>query len=116
LKLENVLFVGEELDERTVKIKGNRYSVSVPRDLRIKCTLISTYVYLSIYLSIYIHSLPVIDFGGATYENDPKKSTVVNTRQYRGPEVILEVGWSFPSDVWSAGCIIAEVTSFLLPY
>lgn len=55
LKLENVLFVGEELDERTVKIKGNRYSVSVPRDLRIKCTLISTYVYFSIYLSIFIH-------------------------------------------------------------
>ena len=51
----------------------------------------------------------MIDFGGATYDDDEKKSTIVNTRQYRGPEVILEIGWSFPSDIWSVGCIIAEV-------
>lgn len=50
----------------------------------------------------------VIDFGGATYNND-KKSSIVNTRQYRAPEVILGWGWSYPSDLWSAGCIIAEV-------
>lgn len=51
----------------------------------------------------------VIDFGGATYDNDPRKSRVINTRQYRGPEVILELGWSFPSDLWSVGCIIGEI-------
>lgn len=51
----------------------------------------------------------VIDFGGATYDDDAHKSTIVNTRQYRAPEVILEVGWSYPSDLWSAGCIIAEL-------
>lgn len=50
----------------------------------------------------------VIDFGGATYDNE-KKSSVVNTRQYRAPEVILELGWSMPSDLWSAGCILAEL-------
>ena len=42
----------------------------------------------------------MIDFGGATYDDDKKKSTIINTRQYRGPEVILEIGWSFPSDIW----------------
>jgi dual-specificity kinase/CDC-like kinase len=50
----------------------------------------------------------VIDFGGATYD-DEKKSTIINTRQYRGPEVILELGWSYPSDVWSVGCMIFEL-------
>jgi len=50
----------------------------------------------------------VIDFGGATYDNE-KKSSIVNTRQYRAPEVILGWGWSYPSDLWSAGCIIAEL-------
>jgi len=50
----------------------------------------------------------VIDFGGATYNNE-KKSSIVNTRQYRAPEVILGWGWSYPSDLWSAGCIIAEL-------
>jgi len=52
--------------------------------------------------------IKVIDFGGATYDNE-KKSSVVNTRQYRAPEVILGCGWSYPSDLWSAGCIIAEL-------
>lgn len=53
--------------------------------------------------------MSVIDFGGATYDNDPQKSRIVNTRQYRGPEVTLELGWSFPSDIWSVGCIIGEI-------
>jgi len=50
----------------------------------------------------------VIDFGGATYDKD-KKSCIVATRQYRAPEVLLEMGWSMPSDMWSAGCILAEL-------
>lgn len=52
--------------------------------------------------------IKVIDFGGATYD-DEKKSSVVNTRQYRAPEVILNTGWSMPSDIWSLGCILAEL-------
>jgi serine/threonine protein kinase len=54
----------------------------------------------------------VIDFGGATYDNDHAKSKIINTRQYRGPEVTLELGWSYPSDLWSIGCVIGEVNSF----
>lgn len=50
----------------------------------------------------------VIDFGGSTYDNE-RKASIVNTRQYRAPEVILDLGWSFPSDGWSAGCIAAEL-------
>jgi dual-specificity kinase/CDC-like kinase len=53
-------------------------------------------------------SIKLIDFGGATYEHE-HKSSVVNTRQYRAPEVILGLGWSFPSDIWSVGCILAEL-------
>jgi dual-specificity kinase/CDC-like kinase len=52
--------------------------------------------------------IKVIDFGGACYDND-KKSSLINTRQYRAPEVILGTGWSMPSDMWSAGCILAEL-------
>ncbi|CAB9530250.1 Probable dual specificity protein kinase madd-3 [Seminavis robusta] len=53
-------------------------------------------------------AIKIIDFGGATYD-DEKKSSVVNTRQYRAPEVILSCGWSMPSDLWSVGCILAEL-------
>jgi serine/threonine protein kinase len=50
----------------------------------------------------------VIDFGGATYDWE-HKSSIINTRQYRAPEVILGLGWSTPSDVWSLGCILMEL-------
>lgn len=52
--------------------------------------------------------IKVIDFGGACY-NDEKKSSIINTRQFRAPEVILQTGWSMPSDMWSLGCILAEL-------
>lgn len=50
----------------------------------------------------------LIDFGNATYE-DEHHSSVINTRQYRGPEVILALGWNERSDVWSLGCILMEL-------
>eukprot|EP00981_Chlorochromonas_danica_P002530 scaffold487_cov178-Ochromonas_danica.AAC.18 len=87
LKLENVLFVSSTLEARTIMIHGERKEIVVPVNPRIK----------------------LIDFGGATYENDEERSRIINTRQYRSPEVLLELEWSYPSDIWSAACIIAEV-------
>ncbi|CAG0889995.1 unnamed protein product [Darwinula stevensoni] len=52
----------------------------------------------------------LIDFGSATFDDD-HHSTVVSTRHYRAPEVILELGWSQPCDVWSIGCIVFELYS-----
>ncbi|CAI0547517.1 unnamed protein product [Linum tenue] len=34
---------------------------------------------------------------------------IVSTRHYRAPEVILGLGWSYPCDVWSIGCILVEL-------
>ncbi|XP_055067641.2 dual specificity protein kinase CLK2b isoform X1 [Misgurnus anguillicaudatus] len=52
----------------------------------------------------------VVDFGSATFDHE-HHSTVVSTRHYRAPEVILELGWSQPCDVWSIGCILFEYYS-----
>ena len=49
----------------------------------------------------------MIDFGSATFD-DEYHSSVVSTRHYRAPEIILNLGWSFPCDIWSIGCIIVE--------
>jgi dual-specificity kinase len=49
----------------------------------------------------------LIDFGSATFE-DEYHSSVVSTRHYRAPEIILNLGWSFPCDIWSIGCILVE--------
>jgi CDC-like kinase len=50
----------------------------------------------------------LIDFGSATFDHE-HHSTIVSTRHYRAPEVILELGWSQECDVWSVGCIIFEL-------
>ncbi|XP_065652126.1 dual specificity protein kinase CLK2 isoform X2 [Hydra vulgaris] len=57
-----------------------------------------------------LHSseMRLIDFGSATFDHE-HHSTVVSTRHYRAPEVVLELGWSQPCDIWSCGCIIYEV-------
>jgi len=52
--------------------------------------------------------IALIDFGSATFENQ-YHTTVVSTRHYRAPEVILGLGWSYPCDVWSVGCILVEL-------
>ncbi|KAF8820123.1 putative cell-cycle-associated protein kinase CLK [Cardiosporidium cionae] len=50
----------------------------------------------------------LIDFGSATFE-DEHHSAIINTRQYRAPEVIFGLGWDMSSDVWSLGCILMEL-------
>lgn len=53
----------------------------------------------------------LIDFGGATRIASPQElhDGTISTRQYRAPEVLLDTGWSFPADIWSAGCILMEL-------
>jgi serine/threonine protein kinase len=53
-------------------------------------------------------AVKLIDFGGATYEHE-HHSEVVCTRQYRPPEVTLGMHWGCAVDLWSAGCILAEL-------
>ena len=53
-------------------------------------------------------SVKLIDFGSAVkYEKGC--SALINTRQYRAPEVVLGLEWDERSDVWSLGCVFAEL-------
>ncbi|CAI9289062.1 unnamed protein product [Lactuca saligna] len=52
--------------------------------------------------------IKLIDFGSTAYDNQ-KHSSIVSTRHYRAPEVILGIGWSYPCDMWSIGCILVEL-------
>ncbi|ODV78296.1 serine/threonine protein kinase [Suhomyces tanzawaensis NRRL Y-17324] len=61
------------------------------------------------YLKILKNPLiQVIDFGSAIF-NDEYHSLIVSTRHYRAPEIVLGIGWSFPCDMWSIGCILVEL-------
>merc|ERR1719377_339455 len=62
------------------------------------------------YMRPVTSAIKIIDFGNATYEEEQHTSTI-NTRQYRGPEVLLSCGWNELSDQWSIGCILMELYS-----
>ncbi|XP_058799513.1 serine/threonine-protein kinase PRP4 homolog [Phymastichus coffea] len=84
LKPENILFVDSDYDVV--------YNSKKRRDVRrVKRT-----------------DIRLIDFGSATFDHE-HHSTIVSTRHYRAPEVILELGWAQPCDVWSIGCILFEL-------
>ncbi|KAJ8378628.1 hypothetical protein AAFF_G00238400 [Aldrovandia affinis] len=83
LKPENILFVNSDFTMT--------FNVEKKRDERaVKSTAVR-----------------LVDFGSATFDHE-HHSTIVSTRHYRAPEVILELGWSQPCDVWSIGCIVFE--------
>lgn len=83
LKPENILFVDSNYDIK--------YNFKLKRDERTLKSL----------------DVKVVDFGNATYDHEHHTS-VVSTRHYRAPEVILELGWNQACDVWSLGCIMIE--------
>ncbi|XP_027354554.1 serine/threonine-protein kinase AFC3 isoform X2 [Abrus precatorius] len=55
-------------------------------------------------------AIKLIDFGSTAFDNQ-NHSSIVSTRHYRAPEIILGLGWSYPCDLWSVGCILIELCS-----
>ena len=63
----------------------------------------------NILLAHPMHSeIKVIDFGSSCFENE-KVYTYIQSRFYRSPEVILGMSYGMPIDMWSLGCILAEL-------
>ncbi|TFB07342.1 Dual specificity protein kinase pom1 [Trichoderma ghanense] len=52
--------------------------------------------------------IKVIDFGSSCFESE-KVYTYIQSRFYRSPEVILGMTYGLPIDMWSVGCILAEL-------
>ncbi|XP_010912940.1 serine/threonine-protein kinase AFC2-like isoform X1 [Elaeis guineensis] len=94
LKPENILLVSPEY----IKVPDYKVSISPPKDGSFFRLLPKS------------SAIKVIDFGSTTYDHQDHRY-VVSTRHYRAPEVILGLGWSYPCDIWSIGCIIVELCS-----
>ncbi|CAL1607956.1 unnamed protein product [Knipowitschia caucasica] len=52
--------------------------------------------------------IKVIDFGSSCFEHQ-RVYTYIQSRFYRAPEVILGARYGLPIDMWSFGCILAEL-------
>ncbi|EXJ87280.1 CMGC/CLK protein kinase [Capronia epimyces CBS 606.96] len=94
LKPENILLVHNAYQTFTYNRTIPSSSHTISRTARQRRVLLDSEIRL-------------IDFGSATFD-DEYHSSVVSTRHYRAPEIILQLGWSFPCDIWSIGCIIVE--------
>ncbi|KAI8614786.1 kinase-like domain-containing protein, partial [Chytriomyces sp. MP71] len=55
-----------------------------------------------------LYKVKVIDFGSSCYEHE-RIYTYIQSRFYRSPEVILGIGYTVAIDMWSFGCILAEL-------
>lgn len=55
-------------------------------------------------------TLKVLDFGLArNFDVNARMTPYIVTRYYRAPEVILQMGYKPNVDIWSVGCIFAEM-------
>lgn len=54
--------------------------------------------------------IKVIDFGSSCFENE-KIHSYIQSRFYRSPETILGAKYGMPIDMWSLGCILAELVT-----
>lgn len=94
LKPENILLCNQAYQAFTYSRRIPSSTTTVNRQAAQRRVLLDTEIRL-------------IDFGSATFQ-DEYHSSVVSTRHYRAPEIILGLGWSFPCDIWSIGCILVE--------
>lgn len=63
----------------------------------------------NILLGSYSRALvKVIDFGSSSFVTD-RQSSYIQSRSYRAPEVILGLPYGGKIDIWSLGCVIAEM-------
>lgn len=95
IKLDNILLVNDQF--KTFPFKGR-----IPTNTHKKK---ESPAYTDVLLDSEIR---MIDFGCAVF-NDGHHPPVVSPRWYRAPEVILNLGWSYPIDIWCIGCILAEL-------
>lgn len=63
----------------------------------------------NILLGSYSRALiKLIDFGSSCYLTD-RQSSYIQSRSYRAPEVVLGLPYNGKIDVWSLGCVVAEM-------
>ena len=63
----------------------------------------------NILLSSYSRALvKLIDFGSSSFVTD-RQSSYIQSRSYRAPEVILGLPYDGKIDIWSLGCVVAEM-------
>ena len=115
LKPENILLVDSDYekikkyDEIPINITLKDDSESANNScMSTKCNS-NQYKEKTLYKKLKNTKIKIIDFGSAVEGRDIGNG-IINTRQYRCPEVILDCyKWDDKSDIWSIACILVEL-------
>lgn len=62
-----------------------------------------------IYSCAFSSRVKVIDFGSASHVSKTVCNTYLQSRYYRAPEIILGLPFCEAIDMWSLGCVVAEL-------
>ena len=93
LKPENILFINSDYDQIS----------------KFPINIINSKTNNLLYNNIKNPDIKIIDFGSSIYEEKCSYG-IINTRQYRAPEVILQCcSITKKTDIWSIGCILFEL-------
>ena len=57
----------------------------------------------------FFSEFQVIDFGSASHVSKAVCNTYLQSRYYRAPEIILGLPFCEAIDMWSLGCVVAEL-------
>ena len=111
LKQENILLVNPDY-ERITKYDQIPINISIKDDSE-SCNSTKYNTNYSkektLYKKLKNTQIKIIDFGSAV-EGKEIGNGIINTRQYRCPEVILDCyKWDDRSDIWSIACILVEL-------
>lgn len=101
LKPENIMLV----DPTRQPYRYVQYIKPVRNDHSIGNLLTS----LSLACVIHPYSVKVIDFGSASHVSKTVCNTYLQSRYYRAPEIILGLPFCEAIDMWSLGCVVAEL-------
>ena len=101
LKPENVLIT----DTKVVRPSYLDANITSPASSRMPIT---PRIPIDFDPSLSKYDVKVIDFGSSCFETK-KLYTYVQSRFYRAPEVILGLPYSTAIDMWSFGCLLAEL-------
>lgn len=61
-----------------------------------------------------MNQLQIVDFSLSTYNNTPNRP--IQTRSYSSPELLLDLPYNELIDIWSIGCVAAELYLNFVPF
>jgi dual specificity protein kinase YAK1 len=108
LKPENILLVGEEVEKDVIGAgEGKKIASQQPRQEKEGASG-SSVASASSMGSVSPQRIKLIDFGSACFEGY-SAHTYIQSRFYRSPEVLMGLPYDSAIDMWSLGCVAAEL-------